>query len=177
MKYVVNWPARLEEMVAFVGLTTEDRQLIEASASVVMAHATDLTDAVYDHFLKFPQARKFFVTENGDLDEERLAKRKHTLIRWLRDTASSALDDSFAVYMLAMGISHSYPPTHRQHLGPVPSRYMIGTISFAQTAVNELLRQEMEDTDLAMRTGTAWNKLLMVELDLLLAGYVTEPQG
>ena len=176
MRYVVNWPARLEEMVSFVGLTQEDRQLIQDSASIIMEHAEEMTDAVYDHFLKFPQARKFFVTENGDVDEERLARRKHTLIRWLRDTASSTLDETFAVYLLAIGISHGYPPTHRAHLGPVPSRYMIGTISFAQTAIADLLRQEVPDTDLSLRTSMAWNKLLMVELDVLLAGYVTEPQ-
>ncbi len=174
MRYVVNWPARLEEMASFVGLTDQDRDLIQASSTVVMEHAQALTDAVYDHFLTFPQARRFFVTGSGEVDQERLARRKHTLVRWLRDTASSPLDEGFAVYLLAMGVSHSYPPTHRAHLGPVPSRLMIGTISFAQTAISELLQSKMEDADRALRASTAWNKLLMVELDVLLAGYSAE---
>ena len=151
MKYVVNWPARLEEMASFVGLTDEERQLIQDSGPLVMEHAEGLTNAVYDHFLKFPQARRFFVTDDDEVDEERLAKRKHTLIRWLRDTASSNLDESFAVHLLAMGISHGYPPTHRAHLGPVPSRYMIGTMSFAQTAIGDLLRRG----DAGHRSGAA----------------------
>ena len=176
MKYVVNWPARLAEMADFVGLTDEDRRLIQASAPLILEHAQGLTDAIYAHFLKFPQARKFFVTENGEVDQVRLDRRKHTLIRWLRDTASCSLDESFAVYLLAMGISHGYPPTHRAHLGPVPSRYMIGTMSFAQTAIADLLRNEMDDKDTASRASAAWNKMLMVELDVLLAGYVTEPE-
>lgn len=174
MRYVVNWPARMEEMVAFVGLTDDERQLIRASAPFIMDHARALTDAVYDHFMKFPQARKFFVTEDGQVDEVRLDRRKHTLARWLRDTAACALDESFAVHLLAMGISHRNLPTNRAHLGPVPSRYMIGTMSFAQTAIADLLRVQMPDTDLAFRTSTAWNKLLMIQLDLLLADYVTE---
>ena len=177
MRYVINWPARMEEMTSFVALSDEDRQLIRTSASIISEHAQGLTDAVYDHFLKFPQARKFFVDENDQPDEERLQRRKHTLIRWLSDTASCALEESFAVHLLAMGVSHGYPPTHRAHLGPVPSRYMIGTISFAQTAIADLLRRQMGDTDLASRTSTAWNKLLMVELDVLLAGYLSDPQG
>ena len=176
MRYVVNWPVRLQEMASFVGLTEEERQHIQASAPIIMEHAQPLTEAIYDHFLEFPQARKFFVTESDEADEERLAKRKHTLIRWLKDTASCTLDETFAVHLLAMGISHGHPPTHRSHLGPVPSRYMIGTISFAQTAIADLLRREMADTDLALRTSIAWNKLLMVELDVLLASYVTEPE-
>ena len=174
MRYVVNWPARLEEMVNFVALTDEEQQLIRASSPTIMEHAEALTDAVYDHFLKFPQARKFFVTETDEVNEERLARRKHTLIRWLRDTASCQLDESFAVYLLAMGISHSYPPTHRAHLGAIPPRYVIGTISFAQTAIADLLRSQMEDIDLALRASIAWNKLLMVELDVLLAGYISD---
>ena len=175
MKYVVNWPARLEEMAAFVGLTEDDRQLIQESAPIIMEHAEDLTDAVYDNFLKFPPARKFFLDENGEVDEERLTKRKHTLIRWLRGTISYTLDESFAVALLATGISHSHPPTHREHLGPIPSKYMIGTMSFTQTAIAELLRQKMDDTDLALGTSISWNKLLMVELDILLASYLTDP--
>ena len=39
MRYVVNWPAKLEEMAAFVGLTEEDHQLIQASTSTIMEHA------------------------------------------------------------------------------------------------------------------------------------------
>ena len=177
MRYVVNWPARMEEMASFVGLTEEDKTLIRNSGPLILEHAEALTDAVYDHFMGYPQARKFFVTEEGEVDEVRLARRKHTLIRWMRETAAVKLDESFAGYLLAMGVSHGYPPTHREHLGPVPSRYMIGTISFAQSAIGDLLRREMGDPELALRTSLAWNKILMVELDVLLAGYVTEPRS
>ena len=177
MRYVVNWPARLQDMVAFVGLTDEDRQLIQDSSSTIIEHAQGLTDAVYDHFLKFPQARKFFVNEDGEVNQEQLERRKRTLIRWLRDTAACNLDETFAGYMLAMGVSHSNPPSHRAHLGPISSRYMIGTISFAQTAIANLLVGEMGDAAVALKASVAWNKLLMVELDLLLAGYLTDLPG
>jgi hypothetical protein len=51
---------------------------------------------------------------------------------------------------------------------------MIGTISFAQTALAELLPQVMDDGEQAAQASIAWNKLLMVQLDVLLAGYITE---
>ena len=47
-------------------------------------------------------------------------------------------------------------------------------MSFIQTAVADVLREEMEDQDLAMRSSIAWNKMLMLQLDILLAGYVSE---
>ena len=175
MRYVVNWPARIQEIAAFVGLTEEEGGLIQESGPLLLEHAEELTDAVYDNFLKFPPARVFFINEQGDVDEPRLVRRKHTLIRWLRGTIAYTLDESFAVSILAAGITHSHPPTHRAHLGPVPSKYMIGSMSFIQTAIAELLMREMDDTRWAWRASIAWNKLLMLQLDVLLAGYLTDP--
>ena len=51
---------------------------------------------------------------------------------------------------------------------------MVGTISFIQTALSDAFHREMDDPDLAIRASVAWNKLLMVQLDIRLAGYVTE---
>ena len=73
-----------------------------------------------------------------------------------------------------MGLVHSHPGTHREHLGSVPARFIIGTMSFVQTAFTQVLTQEMEDRDEALRAAVAWNKQLMVQLDVLLAGYMTE---
>ena len=46
---------------------------------------------------------------------------------------------------------------------------MVGTISFVQTAVAQLLSQELDDPKKALLAALAWNKLLMVQLDILLA--------
>ena len=134
----------------------------------------ELTAAVYDHFLKFPQARKFFLNDEGEVDEDRLAKRKHSLLRWLQGSIDFKIDADYPIRLLATGIVHSHPPIHRAHLGSIPSRYMVGTISFVQTALNRLFQAEMDDPDQAMCASLAWNKLLMVQLDILLAGYLTE---
>ena len=59
-------------------------------------------------------------------------------------------------------------------MGSIPSRFMVGTISFVQHAVAEVLLQEMDDPAEAMKASLAWNKMLMVQLDILLAGYISE---
>ena len=110
VKYVVNWPNRLREMASFVGLEEEDHQLIQDSAGIVMDNAEGLTEAVYDNFLKFPESRRFFLTPEGEIDHDRVARRKHSLVRWLRGTTKYTIDESFAVALLATGISHSHPP-------------------------------------------------------------------
>ena len=161
-------------MVEFVGLTPDELVLVQFTAPILLAHAEELTSAIYDHFLKFPEARKFFLAEDGEVDPERIDRRKHSLVRWLQASIDFKVNEDFPVFLLAIGLSHSHPPSHRAHLGSIPARFMIGTISFAQTALAELLYQDMVDPAEAMRASLAWNKLLMVQLDVLQAGYVTE---
>ncbi|MFQ6030661.1 MAG: protoglobin family protein [Dehalococcoidia bacterium] len=174
MTGMVDWAGRMKQMMDFVGLEQVELELVRATAPLVLKHAEFLTGAVYEHFLNFAEARKFFVTEEGEPDQERLARRKHSLARWLAQTLEANVEEGFPVQLLMMGLVHSHPPSHRAHLGSIPSRLMIGTISFAQTALAQLLGQEIADAEEAARASVAWNKLLMVQLDVLLAGYVTE---
>ena len=178
MPYIVDWPGRLKEMADFVGLGEEELSLIRETSSVVLEHADSLTASVYDNFLKYPESRKFFLNADGEVDDVRLDRRKHSLARWLRGSIDFKIDEDYPIRVLATGIVHSHPPVHRAHMGSIPSRFMIGTISFTQTALAELLHREMEDAGLAARASAAWNKLMMLQLDILLAGYLTEtPTG
>ena len=174
MPYIVDWPGRLKEMADFVGLGEEELALIRETSSVVLEHADSLTASVYDNFLKFPGSRKFFLNADGEVDDVRLDRRKHSLARWLKGSIDFKIDEDYPIRVLATGIVHSHPPVHRAHMGSIPSRFMIGTISFTQTALAELLHREMEDAGLAARASAAWNKLMMLQLDILLAGYLTE---
>jgi hypothetical protein len=174
MPHIVDWPGRLKEMADFVGLGEEDLAVIKETSPVILDNADDLTAAVYDNFLKYPESRKFFLNENGEVDDVRLDRRKHSLARWLRGSVDFKIDEDYPIRVLATGIVHSHPPVHRAHLGSIPSRFMIGTMSFTQTALAELLHREIEDHGLASRASAAWNKLMMLQLDILLAGYLTE---
>ena len=174
MPRIIDWPARMKEVAEFVGLGPAELEVVQATGPLVLKHGEELTAAVYDHFLKFPQTRKFFLNREGQIDQDRLAQRKHSLFRWLRGSIDFKIDADYPIRLLATGIVHSHPPTHRAHLGSIPSRYMVGTISFVQTALTQLFQHEMNDQDQAMRASLAWNKLLMIQLDILLAGYLTE---
>ena len=174
MAQVRDWPGRMRELADFVGLDQEGLELIRATREVVLAHGEALTASVYDNFLDFPETRRFFADGDGEVNEERLARRKHSLLRWLRGSIDFQLDQDYPIRVLAMGIVHSHPPLHRAHLGSVPARFMIGTIGYIQAAVTDLLRRELADGDLALRAAAAWNRMLVLQLDIMLAGYVTE---
>jgi len=174
MARIVDWPARVREMAEFVGLGQEELDLLRATSQPIVKRADELTGAVYDNFLRFPETRRFFLEPGGEVDQERLTRRKQSLARWLLGSIDFKLDQDYPIRILATGIVHSHPPSHRAHLGSVPSRYMVASMSFIQTAIAGILSEELDDQDLAMRASAAWNKLLMVQLDILLAGYVNE---
>ena len=174
MPHIVDWPAHMKEVAEFVGLGPDELAAVQATAPVVLRHSEELTASVYDHFISFPGSRKFFLDPDGQVDLEKLERRKQSLLRWLRGSLDFKIDQDYPIRVLATGIVHSHPPSHRAHLGSIPSRYMIGTISFIQTALTNLFSHEIQDRLQATQASVAWSKLLMVQLDILLAGYVTE---
>ena len=162
------------ELTAFVDLNDGDLALIRRTAPVVLAHEEAFTAALYEHFLKFPMAARFFLAADGTPDRSRLERRRHSLGRWLRQTAEAALTHDFGYYLLNVGLAHS----HRAQ-GPggiVPAHLMVGAMSLAQTALAQLFASELDDPGDVLAASTAWNKLLLLQLNILLLGYLGPPR-
>jgi hypothetical protein len=160
----------VQELMDFVGFTADDVNVIRRSARALLKHEGAITDALYEHFLKFPAAARFFLLPDGTPDQPRLERRKHSLGRWLRDTAEAALTHDFLYYLLAVGLSHS----HRS-FGPggkIPPHLMVGAMSLAQSAFAQIFREELGDLSEAFEASLAWNKLLLLHLNVLLIGYL-----
>ena len=174
MPQLVNWPARMKEVAAFVGLDQNELDIIESTRELILARGEEITAAVYDHFLEFQETRRFFLDEDSVVDDDRLERRKHSLLRWLRGSLDFKIDEDYPVRLLATGIVHSHPPSHRAHMGSVPSKYMIGSMSFLQTALADIFQEEIPGRKDAHQASIAWNKMLMVQLDILQAGYINE---
>src|SRR5690606_20255407 len=103
-----------------------------------------------------------FVTEDDEPDEKRIEDNKRTMLSWLRASTAAPTNDGFARYLAAISQMHVNIPIHRPHLSPVAPRYTLGIIAYYQTAIAELLSQNMPDATQALRTSVAWNKWLMV---------------
>src|SRR5207249_6168599 len=91
-------PIFIRDMMEFVGLSDADVAAIRRSAPNVLSHERELTTALYDHFIKFPRSAQFFLKPDGDVDQVRLERRKHSLGRWLRETAEAAITQEFSYY-------------------------------------------------------------------------------
>jgi hypothetical protein len=167
-------PRFARELTDFLDLNEGDLATIRRTAPLVLAQETAYAAALYDHFLRFPVAARFFLGEDGRPDTARLERRRHSLGRWLRETAEAALTHDFDYYLLAIGLAHS----HRAH-GPggvVPAHLMVGAMSLAQTALARLFASELHDAHEALAASMAWNKLLLVQLNILLLGYLGPPR-
>ena len=164
-----DMPRFIREMMEFVGLGESDVAAIRGSAPVVLRHADELTAALYDHFLKFRYSARFFLRDDGLPDLERIERRKHSLTRWLRETAEVATNQEFSYYLLAVAISHSNRAPDRPG-GVIPPHLMIGAMSLAQSALAGVFASDLPP-DQATAASLAWNKLLQVHLSVLLLGY------
>ena len=165
----------VREQMAFVGLREKDVQVIRRTAPFVLKHEAALTAALYEHFLKFPATAKFFLAEDGSPDRVRIERRRHSLGRWLRETAEAALTHDFSYYLLGVGISHS----HREHGpgGKIPPDLMVATMSITQSALAGVLRAELGSAEAALEAAVAWNKLLLLHLNAFLVPYFLPPRA
>ena len=164
----------VHELIEFVGFDESDVEIVRRTAPFVLKHEQTITSALYEHFLKFPYSARFFLREDGNPDEQRLERRKHSLGRWLRETAEAAMTHDFLYHLLAVGISHS----HRANGpgGTIPPQFVVGAMSLAQTTFAGLLQEELDDAAQALEASVAWNKLLLLNLNILLLGYFLPPR-
>ena len=51
---------------------------------------------------------------------------------------------------------------------------MIGSMSYLMTYLTQVFQKELGDSKMAFDATVAWNKLLMVQLDIMQAGYINE---
>jgi protoglobin len=164
-----DMPRFVRELAEFVGFDEAEAAVVRRTAPLVLAREDALTAALYEHFLKFPASARFFLGLDGEPDRARLERRRHSLARWLRETAQASLTHEHAYYLLTIGLSHS----HRPH-GPggvVPAHLVVGAMSLTQTALADVFAAELPPGE-ALAASRAWNKLLLVHLAALQLGYL-----
>ena len=164
----------MRDLATFVDFGDHDAALVRRTSALVLAHETHITTALYERFLQHPQAARFFLRDDGTPDRERVERRKHSLGRWLRETADAATGGDAAYYQLTIGLSHS----HRTwgDGGAVPADLMVGAMSLTQSVLARLFAAHLPPVD-ALEASIAWNKLLLVQLSVLLQGYLRRPAG
>ncbi len=161
-------------MADYVGFTSADAAAIRQTRPVIEKHLPEIVSKFYAHILRYPPTRKFFLNTDGTLNQEYLELRmRHLTNFWLR-TAEGVFDDDYARYVDYVGRAH----TSR---GADPSiyiaeRYVIGQVGMMQHAISEAINRELSSQGSVVEfpAGEAWDKLMMVVLELLARAYGQE---
>lgn len=164
-----SFAQRLESTRRLVGYTDDDEELVWATRDVLLPQAEAIAGAVYEYLLAHPETSVHFTQADGRPDRVHLSARAESLGGWLRMAIESPLDQALAAYLAGVGRAHT-----RRGSSPgarVLGRYLVATMSFVQTALIGLLDPAIPDRAELLRTIAAWNKLLMIHLDLFLAVY------
>jgi nitrite reductase (NADH) small subunit len=161
-------------MADFVGFTEEDAQAIKESRFVIEKYIPSIVSAFYTNLLRYPNTRKFFLKPDGSIDQEYLQLRMHHLQNFWRRTTTAVFDEDYARYVDYVGRAHT------QHGADpniyIPDRYVIGQVGYIQHAISEALTKELHeiDPDWEVRAQKAWNKLMILILELLSRAYGNE---
>src|SRR5215510_6985192 len=67
-----DMPRFVRELAEFVGFDDSEAAVVRRTAPQVLAREATLTAALYEHFLKFPAAARFFLGPDGEPDRVRL---------------------------------------------------------------------------------------------------------
>ncbi|MBI5301882.1 MAG: Rieske 2Fe-2S domain-containing protein [Chloroflexi bacterium] len=164
-------------MADFVGLKDADVQAIRQSAPVIEKHLPEIVSKFYAHLLRYPPTRKFFLKKDGVVDQDYVELRmRHLTNFWIR-TAQGVYDDDYARYVDYVGRAHTSHGAD-PHIY-IAERYVIGQVGFVQHAIAAALTKELREGDAGLehRAVDAWDKLLMVILEMLARAYGTEREA
>lgn len=164
-------------MAEFVGFSAEDAEVIRQTGPLIAKHLPQIVAQFYAHLLRYPPTRRFFLKKDGSLNHDYIELRmRHLTNFWLR-TANGLFDDEYARYVDYVGRAHTAHGADPNIY--IPERYVIGQVGMMQHAISEALVRELRgiDDDLELRAVEAWDKLLMVLLELLARAYGNEREA
>jgi nitrite reductase/ring-hydroxylating ferredoxin subunit len=163
-------------MAEFIGFTQEDAETIRRTKPYVAGRLSGIVSAFYAKLLRYPPTRKYFIRADGTVDQDYLELRmRHLTNFWLR-TAEGVFDDDYARYVDYVGKAHTSHGAD-PHIY-IAERYVIGQVGFMQNAISQVIHDELgHDSAFAHKAEAAWDKLMMVLLELLARAYGNEREA
>ena len=158
----------------FIGFNKAQAEAIYESRYIIEKYIPEIVRQFYDHLLRYPETRKFFLNPDGSINEDYVQMRMQHLTNFWRRTAYGPYDDEYARYVDYVGRAHT-----KRGADPnidIAERYVIGQAAYMQHAITEALGQELHEIDpeWEIRAAKAWNLLMMVILELLARAYQGE---
>lgn len=163
-------------MAEFIGFGEKDAEIIRRTKPYIAGRLAGIVSAFYTKLLRYPPTRKYFIRADGTVDQDYLELRmRHLTNFWLR-TAEGVFDDDYARYVDYVGKAHTSHGADSSIY--IAERYVIGQVGFMQNAISQVIHDELgHDSEFAFQAEEAWDKLMMVLLELLARAYGNEREA
>jgi hypothetical protein len=173
---------RFEFMAEFGGVTADDLQAIQDSATVLGPVVGQLVDAVYEKLFGYDCTKRHFVKaaaaytgkpesaiDDFTLQNEYIAFRKEHLTSYVVRLVSGGYDAKFIQYIDSVGKIHTDKAGNPAVV--IPLVQMNALMTFVADAVISTLFALVKEPAALKRYVTAWNKLLWVQNDFITRHY------
>ena len=158
---------RMEFLEDFMDFTEDDWNALSESMRIIGPKLPAILDALYEHLLAFDDTRRVFLGPRGEVDPSYMELRKEHLTAWVLTAAAGGNRRVFANYLMATGRRHTGIAGEPGRV--VAPRYMVALASHLQTAMLSAVFSALPtEPALALRMGLAWNKMLMIQLEMFL---------
>lgn len=164
----INFAGRIEATRELVGYTSEDAARIEASSALISGHTGQMAEEIYRGLLARPETAVQFIDAAGAVDTTEVLMRRTAFEKWLRSVIVDPLDVRTADYLASVGHAHARRESAATR---IKARYLLSTIGSVQAAFTRILAAAISDPAELGACISAWNKRLMIHLDMLLAVY------
>ena len=164
-------------MAEFLGFTPADAVAIRETRFVVEKHIPSIVADFYTQVLRYPETRRNFLHSDGRINQEYLEMRMQHQAGFWRRTAAGEFDDDYARFVDYVGRAHTSHGADPKIY--IPERYVMGMIGFMQDRLGRALAAELHavDPELELRGLKAWNRLLMVLLEMLARPYSRDTES
>ena len=164
----INFGERIEATRELVGYTSADAARIESSRALLTDQTAAVAEEIYKGLLSRPETAVQFMDVHGAIDTTEVVMRRTAFAEWLRSVIVDPLDARTADYLASVG--HTF--ARRESVAArIKARYLVSTIGNVQAAFTRILSMAISDPAELGACVAAWNKRLMIHLDILLAVY------
>lgn len=149
----------VEDRVAFLGLTDDDRRLLAELAPLLERHAERFVAAFYRHLLSFEETRRLLV--DPAVKERLLTKQR----AYLLSLAHPTLDDDYVEERIRIGAVHA-------RIGLAPRHYLGAYAIYFALLAPVIATECRSDAERTQQTLTALVKVLLFDAQLAMDSYI-----
>lgn len=152
---------RWEHAKEVVGFTEKDWDTLQATEPYLRGQLRDIVEHLYEEFMKYEPTARFYLNEDGSLDEESYEHRVHGFVLWLERVFDWPEDEKYIKYLKDVG------EIHTEHLGfeemVVNPFYMGPTFSILFEDISDILAKNIDDPEQLATALNAWQKFFRLQ--------------